>query len=90
MILEGLLTVVKFLITTLFGVINIPGLPEGIQNSIDYFFDLLFGGVQFLGFIVHWLVVKVLRPLLLAILVAENAYYVIMWIIRKLPFLGMS
>lgn len=50
-----------------------PGLPEGIQNSIDYFFDLLFGGVQFLGFIVHWQVVKVLLPILLAILVAEKA-----------------
>ena len=38
----------------------------------------------------HWEVVKVLLPILLAVLVLEQAYHIIMWIIRKLPFLGMS
>lgn len=90
MIIEAVINLVTTLIHAVFGFINIPAMPEGIETSINYVFDLLFNGVQFLGFVMHWEVVKVLLPILLAVLVLEQAYHVIMWIIRKLPFLGMS
>lgn len=90
MIIQGLLSVVSTLIHLLFGFVNIPAMPEAIETSVDYVFDLLFNGVQFLGFVMHWEVVKVCLPVLLAVLLFEDVYYLVMWILRKLPFLGIE
>lgn len=90
MILELLCNLVLGLLEFIFGWVSFPALPASIDSAINtvlYYIEMGMGVV--------WLIVP--RGLVLAglpiILVVENfdrLYSITMWIIKKIPFLGMK
>lgn len=75
---------------TLLSFIQIPPFPETWTAAVDQFFDLLFQNVGLVNLAVPWNVVKLGIPILIAILNMDKIYDAVMWIIRKIPMLGMS
>lgn len=80
----------EFLIHLLFDWINIPAFPETLKSSINSFFDLIFGNLSLLGFFVRPFTLKIVIPLLLFLINFKYIYKLVMWIIRKIPFLHIN
>lgn len=87
MIIETVLNLIKFLLTTIFGVLpSIPNLPDTLLNSIDSFFNIIFSNVSLLSLFVRINTLKIVFPILLVILNFDKIYKFTMWVIKKLPF----
>lgn len=78
------------LIEILFGWINIPAFPEELHNGINSFLDLIFNNLDFLGFFIRPETLKIVIPLLIFLINFKYIYKFVMWIIRKIPFLGIE
>ena len=87
MILEAILNLVK---TLLFGWINLPPFPEGLTSSIDSFFSLIFDNLTILGFFIRPETLTIAIPVLIILLNFEQVYKLILWILRKIPFLNIN
>ena len=88
MLIEGLMNLVKSLFNSLL-VFNLPGLPESFTVALDTFIDLFKYGtgifrfvfpVSLSGFLTVWVAIEVFK----------RAYPLVMWILRKIPFLNMG
>ena len=90
MILEALLNVVFGLLKIVFGWINIPAFPEGLANSINIFLSLIFDNITLLGFFIRPATLTICIPILIILLNFEDVYKITMWILRKIPFLGLK
>lgn len=90
MILEAILTILKVLLQFVFGWINLPQFPENLTNSIDSFLSILFDNISLLGFFIRPVTLTVAIPILIILLNFEQVYKFTMWIIKKIPFLGVK
>ena len=82
----GLYQVLSFL----FGWMNVPSFPEALINSVNGFLDLIFDNLTILGFFIRPETLKFSVPLLIFLLNFELLYKLIMWIMRKVPFVGIE
>jgi len=90
MIIESLLNLIKGLLNVVFGWISLPAFPEGLTNSVDSFLDLIFGNLSLLGFFIRPATLMIAIPMLIILLNFEQVYKLVMWILRKIPFLNMN
>lgn len=90
MILEALLNLVFGLLKACFGWINIPAFPEALSGSINTFLDLIFNNLTLLGFFIRPMTITIVVPVLIILLNFEEVYKITMWVLRKIPFLGME
>ena len=90
MIVKGLLELVFGLLRIVFAPINLPDLPEGIANVLNELIDVLAGVVGLFGVFVDLSVVRWLIPVVLIIVNFDKVWNVIMFILRKIPFLGIE
>lgn len=72
-----------------FSWINIPNFPVELRNSLDTFLNLIFDNLGLLGFFIRPLTIKIAVPILIVVINFELIYKLIMWIVRKLPFVAI-
>ena len=89
MIIESLLNVILgyFDLVLIF---EIPPLPDNVTGYIETFFGYLETGASILANYTPLTYLLVLFGIILAVDAAILIYHFVMWIIRKIPFLGMS
>lgn len=90
MIISGAMDVLFTIFEFLTRPINIPPLPTEIQSYMSKFFDYLETGAGVLANYVPLSYFFILFGVILAVDVGVQIYHFIMWLIRKIPFLGMS
>ena len=90
MILEVLLNLVFGLLKIVFGWISLSSFPSSLTSSIDTFLNLIFDNVTLLGFFIRPVTLSIIVPILIILLNFENLYKITMWILRKIPFLGLQ
>lgn len=90
MILEAILNLFKGLLFICFSWINIPEFPTELTNNIDAFLDLIFNNLTLLGFFIRPTTLQIAIPILIILLNFENLYKLTMWILRKIPMLGIK
>lgn len=90
MILEAILNLLKNLLFIVFGWINLPAFPEDLTNSINSFLDLIFNNLNLLGFFIRPSTLTLSIPILIALLNFEKLYKLTIWILRKIPMLGIK
>lgn len=90
MILGVLLDALKVVLQTALGFINLPNLPQNIDNAIRGFIDMIFDNLGIVGFFIRWETIQIAVPLVIAVANLDHIYDGIMWIIRKIPMLGME
>lgn len=89
MIIEMLLDLVYSLLSLLL-VFEIPGLPDGVQGYIDTAFEYITAGA---GIVANYTPLEYLLTLLGILLLVDGAlvlYHFVMWIIKKIPMLGIE
>lgn len=89
MIVELLLTAIYKILDTLL-ILNIPSLPANVQGYIDTMFDYLVAGAGILANYTPFGYLLVLFGVLLAVDAGIMIYHFVMWIIRKIPVLGIQ
>lgn len=90
MIIKGLFELVFGLLSIVFAPINLPDLPDSIQGIIDQFVDLITSVVGIVGIFIDMDVLKVLIPVVIVIANLDKIWNMIMFILRKIPFLGIK
>ncbi len=73
-----------------FSWINIPSFPSGLAGSIDSFLSLVFDNLSLLGFFIRPATIRLVVPVLLVVINFELIYKLVMWIVRKLPFISVQ
>ena len=89
-IINYLLNFLYFIIDFLFGWINIPQMPNDLENSINTFLDLIFDNLSLLGFFVRPITLKILIPLIILGITFKYTYKIVIWIVKKLPFINIK
>lgn len=90
MILQAVFDLVSALIKLVFGWINLPDMPDAVMSVIDELFTLLEGSVGLMGIFIDLNMVKILLPVLLIVVNFEHVWSFTMFILRKIPFLGIE
>jgi hypothetical protein len=91
MLIELLLDLLKVIFDIIMGLLGVlPDLPESIITALDEFFNLIFQGMNLVSFFLPMDTVKVLIPLVIAIINFDKIWKLVMFIIKKIPFLGMK
>lgn len=90
MIIEAILNLLKVLIFTVFGWINIPQFPESITTSLNSFLDLIFNNISLLGFFIRGSTIKIVIPILIILINFDKVYKFTMWILKKIPMLNIK
>lgn len=85
-LMDWLYNIIKFC----FSWINIPSFPGGLAGSIDSFLSLIFDNLSLLGFFIRPATIRLVVPVLLIVINFELIYKLVMWIIRKLPFINIK
>lgn len=91
MIVASLMNIIKSIIVALVSPFNIGGFPDGSVEQIHDFFGLLFENASTL--LNLFLPFKLVVVLVGVVIVSETFMYVYrgaMWVLRKIPFLGIK
>ena len=90
MIIETLMNVVYVLFELLTMPISIPGLPEGVRDVIAGALDYISVGVALLANYCDVGYLVTLFGLILAVDAGMLIYKLVMWIIKKIPMIGIQ
>lgn len=90
MILEAVFNLVSSMLKLVFGWINLPDLPDSIMAVIDELFTLVRGSIGIMSVFIDFNMVKILLPVLLIVINFDNVWKWTMFIIKKIPFLGIK
>lgn len=90
MIIEKLLELVIKIFGLLTSAIDIPALPDDVSDILNTVLEYLNTGVQLLACYTNLKYLLVLFGIIVAVDVGISVYHFVMWILRKIPMLGIS
>lgn len=90
MIVEALMNLLLKIFTTLTSAIEIPALPASVSESMAEALGYIQTGVQILGCYTHLPYLLALFGIIIGIDVGIAVYHFVMWVLRKIPMLGIS
>lgn len=68
----------------------LPDFPDEFYNLIASFLDLIFENITVVGFFFNWNIIMTCLPIAIALITVPIMFKLVMWILRKIPFLGIS
>lgn len=90
MILESVFNLFSSAIKLIFGWIDLPDLPAEVETVISQLFDYLEAGMGFVCLAVNMDLVKIMLPFVLVVANFDKVYKLVMFVLRKIPFLGIK
>lgn len=91
MITEWALDLGVDIIDLLFMMIDsLPHFPISVVNVINSVFEMMFSAVNLVGIFIDFNMVKILIPFVIGILNFDKIVKLIIFVIKKIPFLGME
>lgn len=91
MILQWLCDLLYNVWNAIFGWINIPSFEDGTVESVnDYVSYIIEMGASIMNFFIPIQTFSVLIGIVVAIIAFKYLYFLIMWIVKKIPMAGMS
>lgn len=90
MILKLLFELIIGLLDIVFGWVSFPPMPALVTDIVDMVFGYMAQGLGFVFFFIPRELVLVLLPIVVILENFDKLYSVVMWILKKIPFLGMK
>ena len=92
MLTEALINVGMFLLDVILNFLDLlPDMPPELVAVLDEFFDLIFtNGWSIACFVIPMDFALILLPLVILVANFERVYHLIMWVLRKIPLLGVK
>ena len=91
MIIEALLNMIIGLFEKLLSFINIPQIPADVVNQVDSSLQVfILRASELIDLFLPYNIAKTLLIIVIAIELGVELYHFVMWILRKIPMLGIS
>lgn len=90
MIIKGLFSLIIALLNIVFGWVNLPAMPSAVDEAFSLLLNYMAAGMGFVWLIVPREMVLVVVPVILVLSNFDKLYTVVMWVLRKIPFLGIE
>lgn len=90
MIIKLLFELIIGLLKIVFGWVSFPAMPEAIASALDALLVAISSAMGFVWLIVPRELVIVGLPVILIVENFDKLYSIVMWILKKIPFLGMQ
>lgn len=90
MIIKLLFEMVIGLLDIVFGWVSFPPMPEAISSALEIVVQAVQSAMGFIWLIVPRELVLVILPIVLIVENFDQLYSIVMWILKKIPFLGMK
>ncbi len=91
MLLELLINPIYAIVMGIFTLLPTSGMfPESLVDSINHVLDVIFSHLDWLGMFIRLDTIKTLIPLVIFVITFEYTYHIVMWVIKKIPFLGID
>lgn len=91
MIGNALLTLGEGIMNVLFMFMGVlPDIDPRINTAIDAFFDFMFAGINLVGVFVDIDMIKILIPVVILIIRADDIIKLVMFVLKKIPVLGIK
>lgn len=90
MILQWFAEMFYNIITILFKNVYIPGLPDSIADIGDYINMIVTNGAGIVAFFISPVLLKSLFTVIIAVMSFEEFYPFIMWLLKKIPMVGIK
>lgn len=81
---------VSLILSPLIALIDFPVVPDGLAAYIDKFIGYLKSAMGFVYYFLPMELVKSLISFVIAVELFMFGYHIIMWILRKIPMLGIE
>lgn len=81
---------VSLILSPLIALIDFPVVPDGLSEYLDKFIGYLRGGMAFISYFLPMTLVRALITFVIACEVFIFGYHVVMWILKKIPMLGIK
>ncbi len=90
MIIEALMSLLIKIFSLLTSAISIPNLPDSVSTFMSDALSYILTGLQILAVYTNLEYLLVLFGLIIAIDIGIHVYHFVMWVLRKIPMLGIS
>lgn len=90
MLIEALLNLIYTVLDFLFAPIHLPSLPEGVASFLASAMEYLQVGLSILAAYTDLNYLLALFGIIIAVDAAVLVYKLVMWILRKIPMLGIQ
>lgn len=90
MIVESLLNLFKSLIFVIFGWIDLPDFPSSLDSIINQAVNYMVVGFRFIVYFFDKDVLLALIPFVIVLINFDHVYKFTMFIVRKIPFIGVK
>lgn len=90
MIVSAISELLLSIFTLLTTPINIPSLPENVSEIMAQYLDYLKVGIEFVSSYTHMGYLLTLFGIIIAVDIGMMLYKFIMWVLRKIPMIGLS
>lgn len=90
MIIESILNLFSSALKLIFGWINLPDVPPEIADVINQLFGYMRSGIGLVFLFVPMPLVRILLPLVVVVVNFDKVYKLVMFVLRKIPFLGIE
>lgn len=90
MIIELITKLLSFVTDKIFSVIDFPIVPSGLINAVNTMFDYIEEGIGIINFFCPLDKISPAIDLFLAVWAVIHIYDIVMWILRKIPVLGID
>ena len=90
MIIEAVFTFWLFMVRDFWSFINLPTMPDQLMQPIDWMLDNVLINVSILGLFVRWETILLTIPILIGLIIFLRGFKLLMFILRKIPFLSIN
>lgn len=90
MILESVFNLFSSALKLIFGWISLPDLPPEVETIVNQVFEYMRAGLGFLFIIFDMDLVKLMLPFVVVVMNFDKVYKLVMYVLRKIPMLGIE
>ena len=80
----------SWVFSPILSVLNFPAVPAELQSIIDTLFHYMSEGMGIFNFFCPLSMIRPALAVLVAVWTVDHGYHVVMWVLRKIPMLGLS
>lgn len=90
MIIKLLFELVLFILDLLFGWVHLPAVPSIVVSGVNVMLDAISGAMDIVRIVIPRNFVNIVLPVVLILENFDKLYSITMWILKKIPFLGLK
>lgn len=90
MIIKGIFELVYTLLSVVLAPFSLPALPTGLQTIFEQLVGYLTGAVGLLCVFVRPSTLQLMIPAVILVINADHIWNGILWVLKKLPFIGLE